>query len=432
MEKGKAVALFAISGLAVGLALALLPWGLAIPAGLGFAVAAFLLPKAFLWASVASTAFLKTVRLPVIGPRLTLSEVFMAGFLMEEFLTGRVFSWSWGKLRRHALGLAPLAVFAAFIAAQVPLYGPEAFASRLVETAIFVYGAFFMIVVYLNLSVEGALTLLRWISLFVPLAAIVGFLFPNEFLGTTRVIGTFRDPNQLASYLLLLIPFSVLTFSKGWTYVLAPLNLLALFLTGSRSGLVGFLAGTVAFLTFCISARGTARRIALVAGPALMLVGAAYLLNPERAEFYLERFSQTEEIVSQYAAAHSVQARKVLWRASLEAWRESPVFGIGYGSFVALAHRWTPFQESEVHNSYLRLLAETGVVGLVLVLGFYFYLLKLAWRRRRERLGAALFWAMASFMFFSMGVDALRMRNFWLMASMLLWMGDEGSSAGGN
>lgn len=82
-----------------------------------------------------------------------------------------------------------------------------------------------------------------------------------------------------------------------------------------------------------------------------------------------------------------------LWPRALYYFRQSPIVGLGFGAFddqissvvdyfglfaqardVTAAH-----SDSHAHNSYLNILAELGVVGLVLMLSFYWRLL--AWCR---------------------------------------------------
>lgn len=57
--------------------------------------------------------------------------------------------------------------------------------------------------------------------------------------------------------------------------------------------------------------------------------------------------------------------RLALWQQGLDMWLQSPWIGHGLGAFVAK-------QRAGVHNTYIEILAETGVVGLTLYLSILF------------------------------------------------------------
>jgi O-antigen ligase len=66
--------------------------------------------------------------------------------------------------------------------------------------------------------------------------------------------------------------------------------------------------------------------------------------------------------------------RDVLWRGAIEAWRQRPILGLGPGSNL---DQLAPFimgtgqEGSHVHNSYLRMLMSTGIVGFVAYVYFH-------------------------------------------------------------
>jgi O-antigen ligase len=79
-----------------------------------------------------------------------------------------------------------------------------------------------------------------------------------------------------------------------------------------------------------------------------------------------------------------------LWPRALAYFRQSPIVGMGFGSFDDQIRNVVSYfgvlgvpsdiivehSDSHAHNSYLNFLAETGVVGLALMLGFYWKLVK--------------------------------------------------------
>jgi putative inorganic carbon (hco3(-)) transporter len=175
----------------------------------------------------------------------------------------------------------------------------------------------------------------------------------EENIRISRLCGTglFNDPNDLC--LLLIIGLGVGAFhltnpngGAGRLLWLAPLMLFlyALAMTQSRGGLLAFLLAV--FVLF--HARfGTWKAVALagVALPVLMLCFAG---------------RQT----SFTAGTEAGQDRIELWREALMLFKESPLFGIGYGLFEDHAHL-------VAHNSYVHCFAELGFLGGTLFLGAF-------------------------------------------------------------
>ncbi len=69
--------------------------------------------------------------------------------------------------------------------------------------------------------------------------------------------------------------------------------------------------------------------------------------------------------------------RAAVWRNTLKMIRDFPVFGVGLGSWQDLFQHyqkppWAPAFYREAHNDYVQLLAETGVIGFVLLFLFFF------------------------------------------------------------
>ena len=74
--------------------------------------------------------------------------------------------------------------------------------------------------------------------------------------------------------------------------------------------------------------------------------------------------------------------RGAVWSSTLERFRANPWFGIGFGASVPVEiGDYQEFVEvRNMHNSWLALLMQTGVVGLFLFGGFLFSLMREAWR----------------------------------------------------
>jgi O-antigen ligase len=222
------------------------------------------------------------------------------------------------------------------------------------------------------------------------LSAVVGlFVTVPNATDTTRLSGGIGDPNELA---LVLVPGLALAFFaipaaksevERWLLVLsAGAIALALFQTGSRGGLVALAAAFVAALIF-----GGSRRPHVLAGMlSLTALGVAY--------FVLAAPPAVTARVLHFTAAGG-NGRTDLWAIAQQVARDHPLVGIGLGNFedveAAYASRTTNLPAVDivvdnphvVHNSYLEVLAELGVVGLTLFVAFVAGALGLGWRAIR-------------------------------------------------
>jgi hypothetical protein len=77
------------------------------------------------------------------------------------------------------------------------------------------------------------------------------------------------------------------------------------------------------------------------------------------------------------AADESTEMRYEAWRAGLDMFRSSPLFGVGHRQF-AENHNIT------AHNSYVLVMAELGIVGMVLWLSSVYLSIKIAWKAMRD------------------------------------------------
>lgn len=82
----------------------------------------------------------------------------------------------------------------------------------------------------------------------------------------------------------------------------------------------------------------------------------------------------------------SSEERLEMGQACLKIWRDHPWLGTGFGTFATIYPRYESFDNGltvlNAHDEYAQTLAETGVAGLVLALGFGVLFLGLGWRLR--------------------------------------------------
>lgn len=110
----------------------------------------------------------------------------------------------------------------------------------------------------------------------------------------------------------------------------------------------------------------------------LMVLLAARLAGPQ----VLERFGTTfaDEKVRDFSA----QERLNLWKVCVELMGQWPIFGIGPRQFPQIIHLYGFPRFKEAHTLWLSVGAETGVIGLLLLLSFYGSCVLRMWPLSRE------------------------------------------------
>ncbi|GHV10705.1 hypothetical protein FACS1894219_00640 [Clostridia bacterium] len=186
-----------------------------------------------------------------------------------------------------------------------------------------------------------------------------------------RVVSTFENPNVLAEYLVLLIPFVVvLLFSnknlKGSVMYLtcAFFLLLCLVLTWSRGSWLAFLFSVVILLIM------VNRKVLAAYFGALLLIPFAPLLLPENV---IARFLSIGNI-----ADSSTSYRVSIWTASLNLIKRYFIEGIGVG-FESFRRVYPEFSLAGIesaphsHSLWLQIMTELGVTGIVVFIFVIFF-----------------------------------------------------------
>jgi len=206
-----------------------------------------------------------------------------------------------------------------------------------------------------------------------------------------RLQGGGGDPNFLAAGLVpaFVLAGALLSAARGaivrWAIVVTMALLgLGLAATQSRGGLVAAGVALVAALVF-FKRRGT-----VLATVAVIVVGSAAWFATSPSAFHR---------VSDFNGGGT--GRTELWTVGWRIYQENPVLGIGLNNFRVESNRYVrrpgklefvnliSERPDVVHNTYLQLLVETGVIGLALFLGVIAACLRAAWlaARRFEALG---------------------------------------------
>jgi O-antigen ligase len=178
----------------------------------------------------------------------------------------------------------------------------------------------------------------------------------NEWSTITRMraSGIFNDPNDLSLVLALGIMISLYQISDGrkglfrvvW---LLPVSLFGytLLLTQSRSGMVSVLCGLMVLIRCRL---GWVKSIVL----GMVALSALVVLGLRQTSVDLTDKNDT------------AQARIQLWADGFEAFRKTPLFGVGINRYVDEV-------QQVAHNSYIHAMVETGVFGGCLFAGMVYF-----------------------------------------------------------
>lgn len=218
-----------------------------------------------------------------------------------------------------------------------------------------------------------------------------------------RVMSTVRDPNSLASYLVII----ALLGMAGWlahknkriklffTGVIL-LSLLSILLSFSRSGWLGLILGigvfTAGYLLNKYSFKGLIKKYKWwFISSTTALVLAAFALFAFKDSYLVQNVILHADQSTQLEDPNELRLR--FWQESLQAGIEQP-FGYGPGTAGLASIRNTEQGTILNENYYLQILHEVGIIGLVLFLAVIGLLLARLWKVFRQQNNL---WALALF-----------------------------------
>jgi O-antigen ligase len=234
-------------------------------------------------------------------------------------------------------------------------------------------------------NARGAVTLpiaTRVIQLIGFAPALVALYQYATFTGTHRPYGTFAHPDSAAMF------FAIAAIASLWRYLddgrrrldalLIALFALALIVTFSIDGLATLVAMLVTFGILHPGTRGAKLGPCALAA-ALVLVFFATPLGAKRIA------SESSTAVGATGEPDSSIAwRLKKWELLIPEWERSPIFGRGLGTTTtAEGPPGNVYISKPPHNEYIRYLVETGVVGVITLLGAVAILARGLIRRRR-------------------------------------------------
>ncbi|MEO8041991.1 MAG: O-antigen ligase family protein [Acidobacteriota bacterium] len=212
-------------------------------------------------------------------------------------------------------------------------------------------------------------------------AILQSVLSPLKIYGIYEALspfGSFVNRHNFAAYMemALAVPLGLIftgaiSKDKRLLYITAvALMGVSLLLSGSRGGLIAFLAEVI-FLVLLTTGTKSRSNLALKLGLAVLLfvavVGGAIFVGGDTS---LTRVAETA------ATSDVTTGRSNIWNVTLQVIKANLPFGAGFGAFGVA---YTPYDSmsglervEQSHNDYLQVLADAGLVGL-LIGGFLLY-----------------------------------------------------------
>lgn len=296
----------------------------------------------------------------------------------------------------------------------------------------------------------------------------VGSLYRQRFVGFTL------EPSWLAHQLnLLYLPWwfaasisGYSSFERRWNHItieriLFAAGMLVLFLTLSRVGLLAFLM-TVVFFALRMARRGIGRLtrnvsdagkrrlitaaafcgvLLIAAGLALLLGWALSKLDFRMAELFNIQWRGRSDPVFYLAEKLSLAARFVYWDGGFGIFNSHPILGVGLGhagfymadflndyAYKLIEVRDLLFRSQTLLNIkslWVRILAETGIVGFSLFLLWYLrsFIQAVCGSRMNDKLGKSIGWmgcfTLIAFLLEGFSLDTFALPYLWFSIGMV-------------
>lgn len=253
------------------------------------------------------------------------------------------------------------------------------------------------------------------VSVFISLLFSLGQILYSIRLGNTafwaglnQVNSTFKDPNAFGVFLAAVFPVFLAIFLSrrgAWRAVAGLGGMILLFVfpfTGSRSGFLGLLCACLVFLVLMFTRAkfpAPKKKFLFPAFAAVMIVALLVpLFFSGRVNLY-KRFegnirALTRPDVNRADLDRVLTYKPMLWGAALRQASSHPLTGLGPGAFIIelpndlrrhdLPHRNTDSAE----NYFLQVLAELGLIGLLLIAWIFWEIGRRAAKGLRKSAGA--------------------------------------------
>jgi|TARA_B110000908_G_C10266865_1_gene465002 O-antigen ligase len=274
------------------------------------------------------------------------------------------------------------------------------------------------------------------------------FPFTNVYLDPKgeRISSVTYEPPALASYLLTISGwmFSYIVTEKGLKRFIPSIMILILALfSGSRAGLVIIITQVIVFILLLFyNKKYHLLLLRLITGFALITLLIGIIKGPEIADYLKEKI--TSFGINNNTHAVSNKSRFGIQYALFQVFLDHPISGVGYGQqtyeMIKNLPPWSTSNNWEFkikylnpehpafppgYNLFVRILAETGIIGFVLFSSWILFILYTCFslfklKNKDSIFAMVLFISIIGFIMNWFKTDTIRVFGFWINFALLL------------
>lgn len=263
-----------------------------------------------------------------------------------------------------------------------------------------------------------------------------------------RISSVAQEPPYLAIYLMTIAGWMfsyIITSDSIKKYIPILLVLILTFFSGSRTALVVISFQIVVFLFLLLFSKKQRKFVFILVGSAVLILSILVALYPKTVISEIQEKAQSLNFKSNLTESVSNKTRIGIQAANIQVIEEHPVIGVGFGqqTYHNRFHYpvWATYNNYEFdlvfknkfntsfppgYNMYLRIMAETGIIGIGVFLFFLFLILKKTLNLMRNSTGEKRILAAVLFISFIGGfinwlqIDSFRLYGFWIFLAILI------------
>ncbi|MFV8358855.1 O-antigen ligase family protein [Flavobacterium sp. LS1P3] len=268
-----------------------------------------------------------------------------------------------------------------------------------------------------------------------------------------RISSIAYEPPFFAIYLITITGWMfsyILTEKKSWKFLPAILVLVLTFFSGSRTGLMVVLFQFIIFVTIVYKNRKIRSYFVKSFYGFLILFSMLLIFNGEKTVKAISEKVVSLNFIGNLKSNKSNQSRFGLQYASLQVFKENPIIGVGFGqqTYHSRTHypTWATKDNYEFdlmyknknvksfppgYNLYTRLLAETGIIGFLILLVLIYYSIKQTKRfiknstGEKQILSYILLISLSGLFINWLQIDTFRIYGIWLSLAILIRLSQE-------
>lgn len=237
----------------------------------------------------------------------------------------------------------------------------------------------------------------------------------------------------------------IITHTKIYKYIPLLFVLILTYYSGSRTALIVIVIQFIVFLFVYLNRKQLINLFSIFGIVTLLLTVSILLTKPQDILFDLNKKIESLDFSGNLKKSISNQSRFGIQYANLMVFKEHPITGVGFGQqgFHAINHYpiWAKKDNWEFklmylnknepsfppgYNLYVRLLAETGIIGFFIFLTLLSTLFKKSYGLIKKNkgdintLGIILLVSFSGYALDFMQIDSVRIYGFWICIAILL------------